>query len=378
MTRALARAGARRSLARVRHVTPVHPGDATGVVAAVYGPDNHDDRKILYEDPDLKFCILAHVYKGEKNSNPHDHGPSWAVYGQVERDFGMLAPPIALHSPAPVPLAASWSMLRESLLVPGLVDRLTKERVATAVSATNMCPYCVEVHGATVRGLSEGLLGDDPEVRAVAEWARDPVTAPPFPAEHAAELVGVTVTFHYLNRMVNIFLDDSPLPPRLPARARAGAGRAFGTVVAAMSTRPHEPGASLPLLDAAAPTEDLGWTRGNDVITAAFARAAAAVDAAAAEIVPPPVRDIVHSRLSTWDGKALGLGRAWLEDAVGGLPADQRPAGRLALLVAVASYQVDDAVIEEFRRGQPGDQPLLTIASWASLAAARRVGAAYR
>ena len=50
-------------------------------VAKHLGPDNHDDRKILYEDPDLKFCILAHVYKGHKNSNPHDHGPSWAVYG---------------------------------------------------------------------------------------------------------------------------------------------------------------------------------------------------------------------------------------------------------------------------------------------------------
>ena len=52
-------------------------------VAKHLGPDNNDDRKILYEDPDLRFCILAHVYKGEKNSNPHDHGPSWAVYGQV-------------------------------------------------------------------------------------------------------------------------------------------------------------------------------------------------------------------------------------------------------------------------------------------------------
>ena len=39
--------------------------------------------RILYEDPDLHFCILAHVYKGAKNSSPHDHGPSWAVYSQV-------------------------------------------------------------------------------------------------------------------------------------------------------------------------------------------------------------------------------------------------------------------------------------------------------
>ena len=32
----------------------------------------------------MKFCILAHVYKGKRISPPHDHGPSWAVYGQVE------------------------------------------------------------------------------------------------------------------------------------------------------------------------------------------------------------------------------------------------------------------------------------------------------
>ena len=33
--------------------------------------------------PKLGFCILAHVYRGMKNSQPHDHGPSWAVYSQV-------------------------------------------------------------------------------------------------------------------------------------------------------------------------------------------------------------------------------------------------------------------------------------------------------
>lgn len=47
------------------------------------GPDNHSSRKILYTDPELGFCIIAHVYEGEKASQPHDHGPSWAIYGQA-------------------------------------------------------------------------------------------------------------------------------------------------------------------------------------------------------------------------------------------------------------------------------------------------------
>ena len=45
--------------------------------------DDVPERKVLYEDPQLGFCILGHVYQGAKNSNPHDHGPSWAIYGQA-------------------------------------------------------------------------------------------------------------------------------------------------------------------------------------------------------------------------------------------------------------------------------------------------------
>ena len=41
------------------------------------------ERHVLYEDPDLGFCVLAHNYKGPKDSPPHDHGPSWAIYGQA-------------------------------------------------------------------------------------------------------------------------------------------------------------------------------------------------------------------------------------------------------------------------------------------------------
>ena len=45
--------------------------------------DEVPERKILYEDPELGFCILGHVHHGAKDSNPHDHGLSWAIYGQA-------------------------------------------------------------------------------------------------------------------------------------------------------------------------------------------------------------------------------------------------------------------------------------------------------
>jgi hypothetical protein len=61
--------------------------------------DDVPERKILYQDPTLGFCILAHNYKGAKESAPHDHGPTWAIYGQalgetVMSDWTVLEPAV--------------------------------------------------------------------------------------------------------------------------------------------------------------------------------------------------------------------------------------------------------------------------------------------
>ncbi|MFN7085794.1 MAG: hypothetical protein ACK4N4_04095 [Burkholderiales bacterium] len=59
--------------------------------------DRTSEREVLYEDPELGFCILAHHYRGAKESPPHDHGPSWAIYGQAQgetemSDYELLEP----------------------------------------------------------------------------------------------------------------------------------------------------------------------------------------------------------------------------------------------------------------------------------------------
>jgi len=68
------------------------------VFIAAHLGDDGPERKILYEDPELGFCILAHVYQGARESQPHDHGPSWAIYGQargetVMSDWALVEPP---------------------------------------------------------------------------------------------------------------------------------------------------------------------------------------------------------------------------------------------------------------------------------------------
>ena len=59
------------------------------VFVARHLTDDVPERKILYTDPALGFCILAHNYAGARESKPHDHGPSWAIYGQARGETHM-------------------------------------------------------------------------------------------------------------------------------------------------------------------------------------------------------------------------------------------------------------------------------------------------
>ncbi|MBS0518753.1 MAG: hypothetical protein JSR90_08675 [Proteobacteria bacterium] len=51
--------------------------------------DQCKPRKVLYEDPELGFCICGHVYEKPAHGEPHDHGTSWAIYGLAVGDTEM-------------------------------------------------------------------------------------------------------------------------------------------------------------------------------------------------------------------------------------------------------------------------------------------------
>ena len=51
--------------------------------------DRSPERKVVYQDPQLGFCILAHRYTDARQGGPHDHGPSWAIYGQADGETVM-------------------------------------------------------------------------------------------------------------------------------------------------------------------------------------------------------------------------------------------------------------------------------------------------
>lgn len=54
------------------------------------GDDAPSGLKVLYEDRELGFQILAHVNKKARISPPHDHGASWAIYGQATKYTDMI------------------------------------------------------------------------------------------------------------------------------------------------------------------------------------------------------------------------------------------------------------------------------------------------
>jgi predicted metal-dependent enzyme (double-stranded beta helix superfamily) len=47
-------------------------------------------RHTLYEDPKLGFVVLSHVNPKAAKSPPHDHGASWAIYGQATQYTDMI------------------------------------------------------------------------------------------------------------------------------------------------------------------------------------------------------------------------------------------------------------------------------------------------
>jgi len=54
-----------------------------GFVEDAVGPAAPIGTRKLYEDKDLGFVVLAHCNPKAHKSPPHDHGASWAVYGQA-------------------------------------------------------------------------------------------------------------------------------------------------------------------------------------------------------------------------------------------------------------------------------------------------------
>jgi AhpD family alkylhydroperoxidase len=327
--------------------------------------------------------------------SPQRRPPAQSLVGQVSRqikqEFGMIADPFRLHAPVPELFAGIWSVTRE-IGIARSVPWPVKEAVAAAVSQSNACPYCVEIHAAvaSVRAnqplaplLTQGRTADitDPSLRAVVTWAlasrssgSTPLLHPPFTEEEAPEIIGITMVYHYINRMVHIFLPES----LLPSVVRGGwpgsvVWHLVGKKLARSRERERVAGASLQFVPAADLPSECVWALPEPSISRALAGWAAVVEHVGNEMLAPEVRALVADFLHGWRGEPLELRRTWVNQAVAPLPVADHAVGKLALLAAMAPYQIDAEIIRAFQRQQETDAQLVGVVAWASFQAARRI-----
>ncbi len=98
-------------------------------------------------------------------------------YERVRKALGRVLPFYRAFSPSPRLLSAHLDFYG-ALGGPGVLSKLRREYIATAVSAENGCAHCTQLHGGFLRA-----LGADPTL--VHRLASDPAAAPLPPADRA-------------------------------------------------------------------------------------------------------------------------------------------------------------------------------------------------
>ncbi|NTW54607.1 MAG: hypothetical protein HGB15_07580 [Chlorobaculum sp.] len=310
------------------------------------------------------------------------------VYRQLDEEF-MAVPPITLHHLNPQIMAGVWSACRESLVAGP--DRTMKELIAVTVSQSNRCPYCVQAHTSMLLGaddrpaldaLTSGECASD-ELAKLAAWASATgrkaalasVPPPPFTKRQAPAFMATAVLFHYINRMVNIFLDETMMPVvgKVPVVGDQ-AFRVFSSVTSGRIVRiDATPGVFLTEPPTMQLPQAFGWAADDPAVAGGLLRFADAIRQAADASVAPEIQTLVKRRVSEWEGEPPALGKAWLDEATQALPERSRPQARLALLAATASWAVDRSEIDSCRRAGLDDCALLQTAAFGAFVATERI-----
>ena len=295
------------------------------------------------------------------------------VLKQMRQDF-FVASPFLLHASVPETMAAAWSLVRETLMC-GRAPRGRKEIIASGVSNANRCPFCVDAHTAAVIASRTSDASLARWAEATGDASHPALASAPFDRD-AAEYMGTVVAFHYLNRMVSIFLDDKMMPvPSLLDRSANFMARIMMGGMLRRGTR-NRPGASLPLLPKLNGVQDWRptWAADTGHIAQALAAWSTINEHLAQSHLPAELIDGVRSSIETWTGGEVYLDPDWLEQRRPATSATHRPAVDLALMTAMAPYRVSDDVVKTTLQSGLAQETVLILVAWSAHLAARRAG----
>jgi hypothetical protein len=136
-----------------------------------------------------------------------------------------------------------------------------------------------------------------------------------------------------------------------------------------------EPGSSLAFCRAFSPVPELAKLNRAPHVGRGWAAFVAATEDAGQGVLSEACRSVVGDVIATWDGTDPQMGTQWRDDVVAILPPRDRPGAAFALTCALASYRVDQPLIDAVRAVHPSDAALVSIAAWASGHAVRRIAA---
>jgi len=288
---------------------------------------------------------------------------------------------IAQRSAVPELLAATWALMRESLLA-GDVSRVDRELVASAVSRANRCPFCVDAHVMLLHALGEhelaeviaqGEMPTQPRHAEFVGWAqasRSPGAAL-WNSPYSPEVTGTLLAFHFLNRIISALLDPDLLPGGLQ---RFLVVRSAGGRLSAKAARaPKTPGRSLSLV-AAGTVEPPAWA-GDSPVGVAYAMLKNAAGQGGA-MLSEEARETVTSTVIWESGRFPDEPGLWAADLIRDLSGKDRAGTRIALLAAFAPAAISPADVAVWGLSYPDNADLVRIVAFGAITATDHIAQA--
>ena len=313
------------------------------------------------------------------------------IYAELKKEMGDVVEPISLHAPLPDLLKGIWGILRETVLVEQEMSRKNKECVGAAVSSSNECPYCVDAHTIMIIGLKDkiaakaivnkdlSLISDD-ELKKLIDWSFNTrffnlqmIKEAPFDAMQAPEVIGTAVFFHYLNRMVTIFLGPTILPMNIsflkePMKKMAAA--MFSKVLATKK----EAGTLDYVEKISTSGRDFSWASTNERVEKVFQYFDSVTDKCADEYIPKETRDFINEEMQKWDGANLKSTKE-LDELLTKIPEGNRPMAKILYLICLSPHRIQPSHFEDCQKCFGGSsEAILGSFAWASFQAAKRIG----
>lgn len=298
------------------------------------------------------------------------------IYKQLNAEF-QIAPPMTVHAQVPEIFAAVWSACRESLVVGD--HRTEKEIIATKISNMNNCPYCVDIHAVMI-GADSNAVNQKFDLELWASQTLNPqhpvILNPPFSKSYLTAYLGTAIMFHYINRVVNVFMrEGSPLNLPTPLKAVKPILQKIASATLGKATlkKKAQAGLSLELTSPIDFKTNIQWIDSDSIIGKSLARFFYTLKVEARTVLHLSSIQTLEEHLKNWNGENAPLGRGWLEEVLLKCKEEDRVALKLALLVARSSHQITDADIHDFRKSHSKETDLIKIVSWAASAASFRI-----